>query len=171
MGQFRKGEANDPGTYVTSVAYVLSRYSDDIIVAATDPRTGLASTTDWLPTIREVTAACEMLSAEAAEFARRDQIIRETLALRKAADGDRAERLTMDELRARHGPNWGFKGQREELAAAHGEGARRQNEREERAILAEYERLGIEPLRAGDVLISPALLKTIGRLVGRGTTE
>ena len=41
FGCYRRGDANDPDTYVAAVAAVLSLYEPDIIREATDPRTGI----------------------------------------------------------------------------------------------------------------------------------
>jgi hypothetical protein len=58
FGCFRKGEANDPETYTAGVAAVLAEYDRDVIEYVTDPRTGLPSSTDFHPTIKEVREAC-----------------------------------------------------------------------------------------------------------------
>lgn len=61
FGCYRKGEANDPETYAAAVAAVLSEYPENIIRAVTDPRCGIPSRSDWLPTVAEVKKACEAL--------------------------------------------------------------------------------------------------------------
>lgn len=105
FGQFRRGEANDPATFAASVAAVLSRYPDDVIIAATDPRTGLALRSDWLPTVREVGAICEefMTSIRAAEH--RERAMAETLRWRQNTP---AQKPTIQELREKYGDNWGL---------------------------------------------------------------
>lgn len=66
FGQFRKGDANDPETYSASIAAVLAEYPDEVIRQATDPRTGLGSRLNWLPTVKEVREFCqEVVDAEA----------------------------------------------------------------------------------------------------------
>src|SRR5262252_6261987 len=57
LGQFRKGEANDPATFVTAIAAVLARYSEEIILEVTHPFTGMAAKSSWLPTVHEVVQA------------------------------------------------------------------------------------------------------------------
>ena len=64
FGCYRKGDANDPDTYVAAVAMVLSRYSAEIVQAITDPFSGLPSRkteSGWsgLPDVADVKLACE----------------------------------------------------------------------------------------------------------------
>jgi hypothetical protein len=105
FGQFRKGEANDPVTFAAAIGAVLSQYPEEVIVAATDPRTGLASRTDWLPTSREVRVICEELVRPIQETERRRRDLE-----RQFADGevDRSERPSLAEMRAKYGKNWGL---------------------------------------------------------------
>jgi hypothetical protein len=59
LGCFRTGEANDPAIFAAAVAAVLSDYPLEIIQYVCDPRTGLPSSSKWMPTAAEVKAACE----------------------------------------------------------------------------------------------------------------
>jgi len=72
---FRKGDAENPEIYVGAVASVLSCYPEPIAYRVTDPRTGLAGRSQWLPTVAEVRAACEaeMAPTRAAEARLRRQ--------------------------------------------------------------------------------------------------
>jgi len=154
LGQFRRGEANDPGTFVTSIAAVLARYSEAIVATVTDPRMGLATATDWLPTVREVVEACEKLAVQEAIANKREAVTAKTLAAR-SEELPRAERPTIDELRAKHGPNWGINAEeREAVTASHQRLATRMREQLERDILAQYASLGREPIYAGEWLVS-----------------
>lgn len=58
FGCYRKGEANDPDTYVAAITAVLAEYDVETIKHVTDPRTGLPRKTNWLPTIPELDHAC-----------------------------------------------------------------------------------------------------------------
>lgn len=163
LGQFRRGEANDPATFVTSVAAILSRYPDGIVLHVTDPRTGLASKGDWLPTIHEIVVECERLAEQEhriKERARRDQ---ETVSRR---NNPPHKRPTKEEMLKKYGPGYGINQATERdhlerdarISGRSGEGT-------QRVILAEYDRLGLEPMWATDgVLLSPSLLSTLGRL-------
>jgi hypothetical protein len=78
----------------------------------------------------------------------------------------RKTRPTIDELRAKYGPTWGIKTTANVLR---GEARERElryaRECADRAILAEYAALGLEPVLASDgTLVSPALLRSLDRL-------
>lgn len=59
FGCYRKAEANDPEVLTAAIAAVLSEYPYDVVEYVTDPRTGLPSTSKWLPSVFEVREACE----------------------------------------------------------------------------------------------------------------
>ncbi len=58
LGYFRKGEANDPIRYPLAIAEVLSCYPTTVIDAVTSVH-GIASASDWMPSVHEVRQACE----------------------------------------------------------------------------------------------------------------
>lgn len=60
FGCFRKGEANDPEIFVASVAAVLGDYPASVVERVTDPRTGLARRCNFIPTIKEISDACDL---------------------------------------------------------------------------------------------------------------
>jgi hypothetical protein len=160
---------------------VLARYPQPIIDHACDPRTGLALQYDWLPTIRQVNDFCNRKLESARYSEEREIAIAKQLADRAAMDAAAASRPTLDELRERHGPNWGLMGAcavEQALAPdAEREGERREACRAraaaktEAAILAEYARLGREPVYAGEILVSPALFKTLGRPLKKANND
>ena len=59
LGSFRTGDATDPEVYAGAVIAVLADYPDDVIELVVDPRSGLPSRMNWLPTIAEIKSACE----------------------------------------------------------------------------------------------------------------
>lgn len=59
FGCFRTGQANDPDLYVAGIAAVLAEYPRKVIDYVTDPRTGLPRKSSFLPSIAEVSRACE----------------------------------------------------------------------------------------------------------------
>lgn len=63
IGAFRKGEAEDPLMYTTSVAQLLASYPEDVVLKVTNPVDGLQTKSQWLPTLAEIKAACEALMA------------------------------------------------------------------------------------------------------------
>lgn len=56
---YRRGDANDPEIYVAGVTAVLSEFEPEVIRRVTDPREGIARQVNWMPTIAEVSKACE----------------------------------------------------------------------------------------------------------------
>lgn len=106
LGCYRKGDAEDPDTYATAVAAVLSQYPADVVQRVTDPRTGIAGRSKFLPTVSEVREACEAASAAADRAAKRArdlaaQVAREQESLR--FERERASRPTSEQLAAVHG--------------------------------------------------------------------
>lgn len=64
FGCYRRGDANDPDTYVAAVTAVLTHYSAEIVKAVTDPYSGLPSRksdSGWtgMPDVADVKEACE----------------------------------------------------------------------------------------------------------------
>lgn len=59
LGCYRKGEANDPQMYSTAVSALLARYTKYVIEQVTHPLAGLPSRTDFMPTLKELKAACD----------------------------------------------------------------------------------------------------------------
>lgn len=102
FGCFRKGDANDPDTYVAAIAAVLADYPEDTIWSVTDPRSGVASKVGFLPTVKEIRDACEDHYGPTRRAIEREGRERRQLAERKAlAPPDEGPRPTYDELIAR----------------------------------------------------------------------
>lgn len=64
FGCYRRGDANDPDTYVAAVALVLSKYAVEVIKAVTDPYSGLPSKKNekgysGMPDVADVREACD----------------------------------------------------------------------------------------------------------------
>lgn len=71
LGCFRRGDAADPDIYVGALTAVLAEYPVHVVRQVTDPRTGLPSRVQFLPTVKEVRDACDAI--EAAERAREER--------------------------------------------------------------------------------------------------
>jgi hypothetical protein len=111
FGQYRRGDANDPDTYVAGVAAVLAEYPPETIRYVTDPRTGIAANPladpdtgrVWtgMPDLANVKRACEIHYAPTRQLiarnrqAQEDQKRREEEVRREA---DRPSRPTYQEL-------------------------------------------------------------------------
>jgi hypothetical protein len=59
FGCYRKSEASDPEVYAAATSAILSEYPQEVIDYITDPRTGLPSRSQWLPSVFEVRRACD----------------------------------------------------------------------------------------------------------------
>ncbi len=58
FGCYRGGDANDPVTYSTAVTAVLTCFPEHVVEYVTDPRTGIPSAEQWLPSVAVVKRAC-----------------------------------------------------------------------------------------------------------------
>lgn len=56
---YRKDDTSNPEEYAAAGAAVLSEYTIEVVDVVTDPRSGLPSKINWLPTIKEIRDACE----------------------------------------------------------------------------------------------------------------
>lgn len=71
LGSYRSSEVNDPAVYVRTAAAVMTRFTEEIVREAFDPRAGLQTRQKWLPTVSEIREACEAVAAEHANRERR----------------------------------------------------------------------------------------------------
>jgi hypothetical protein len=102
---YRVDQYSDPDGYLTSLGLVLEDYPNDVIVYVTDPRSGMQRHLKWPPTISEIVEACNDRMADLARQERfRNWGKSETLLL----DPPEQSKPTLDELKAKHGPNWGI---------------------------------------------------------------
>jgi len=111
LGCYRTGEANDPETYVAAITAILARYPQDVVTSVTHPVTGLPSKKSWLPTVKEVVDACNEAHEPTLQNELRMKRIKEQLEAREREE--RGERPTLEQLKAKYGPNWGI-GEQEE---------------------------------------------------------
>lgn len=167
---YRKDEAHDPETYCSAVAATLSEFPRQVVEYVTDPRTGLPSSSKFLPNVAEVRAACvieaerlRLRSGPRIVFTRPEDLPAKRGDLFVAIDRPRyaemSERLgkSPDEGRRERGGIWiphqWF--ERSEIAVASEEAriaaSRHYFERECREA-------GINPANG----VSPSLLKTLG---------
>jgi hypothetical protein len=66
FGCYRRGDANDPETYVAAIASVLARYDADLIREVTDPNTGIQTREKFMtfmPNAGELKVHCEAVAA------------------------------------------------------------------------------------------------------------
>jgi hypothetical protein len=157
-GCYRKAEASDPETYAGAIAAILSNYPPDIVQQVTDPRSGLPSRSQWLPTVKEVRDACDAIAEHQAAALERERRIAEQFAAREREEKSRANRPTLEELRAKYGPNWGMN------SNPKAEEIEREQNKLERLKTANRAMFAAECEAAGmpsDSLISPSLAKIL----------
>lgn len=74
FGCYRRGDANDPDTYVAAIAAILASYDDaDLIREVTDPRTGISATekfASFMPNVGELKIYCDSVARRKANLAR-----------------------------------------------------------------------------------------------------
>lgn len=98
FGCYRRGDANDPKRYVTSIAAVLSLYDADLIREVTDPRTGIMTTKEhasFMPNAGELKIYCDAIAERRERLKRlgaipKPDFSRPTLAPPPARPGDKA---------------------------------------------------------------------------------
>jgi hypothetical protein len=103
---YRKDETINPEMYAAALGSVLSEYPAEVIEFVTDPRTGLPSTQQWLPTIKEVHDACRAYMDRLAGPAHRAAALEKQLAERDEYEAKlraRANNPTQDEIEDRLG--------------------------------------------------------------------
>lgn len=160
LGCYRKGEANDPETYVAAITATLSRYPEEVITAVTHPASGLPVTLSWLPTVKDVKDACETALYPIRQRELRDQRVTEQLALRDQ-DIPRNERPTFEELKAKYGDNWGL----QPTGPGQGDKAGESREalaRAQERVRREYAADGRTP--PSPLALSPTALKAMARI-------
>jgi hypothetical protein len=69
LGCYRRGDPEDPETYIAAVTATLAMFPPHVIKHVTSPLTGLPSRLKFLPAVAEVRGACEdMIRAEEREI-------------------------------------------------------------------------------------------------------
>lgn len=107
-GCYRKDDAADPEIYAGAIAAVLAQYPADIVRSVTDPRSGLPSKIQWLPSVKEVRDACEEIDGQRRRIAQVAAQAEQQLEDRRKFEAAKDHKPTYDELRAKYGENWGL---------------------------------------------------------------
>lgn len=93
FGCFRKGEANDPDTYVAAITATLSKFPREVITAVTHPTEGLPIKQEWLPSVKNVYDACEAEMAPIKQRQAREKRIAEQFAERDRFEGNQNRKI------------------------------------------------------------------------------
>lgn len=84
---------------------VLEQYPNEVIIYISDPRTGVQRFCKWPPTISEIVEACDSRIAELKRNERYRNWGKNDPVLLEAPQ---EERPTLEELKAKYGPDWGL---------------------------------------------------------------
>jgi hypothetical protein len=155
LGCYRTGDANDPETYVAAITAILARYPERVITEVTHPATGLPKKKSWLPSVKEVSDACDDVVEFEVQHQARLKRIQEQMEARDRED--RGEKPTMAQLKERFGDNWGIE---------KGTNVKTLDEKAEEnaaALVRERERVGVEYERMGLVVPSKFALSITAR--------
>lgn len=164
------GRPKNEGAYIGGLAHVICQYPRMVAVKCVDPLNGVLRECEYLPTIAKLVAYCERES----EFLRNaverderlDQLAKEQQ--QRARDAERAAaerkaRPTYDELKAKHGDNWGIGHPHDEAdRLARKAATARLEEANTRILQREYAAAGEDPVDAGHgILVSRELRSRI----------
>ena len=101
IGFFPTLAATDPAVFIAGLVVILAAYPVGVVEAVLSPLSGVPSKHAFMPSLSEVKAECEMhFGPYRREVARPHPL--------PALPAPTFERPTLDELRAKHGPNWGL---------------------------------------------------------------
>ena len=116
VAAFPNGGAQAGRSYLGALASILVTYPKIVALECADPLRGIARETKFLPTVADIVGWCEHKTQDMRgpiEREDRDARFARERAERAAAearrDAERPHRPTIDELRAKYGPNWGIK--------------------------------------------------------------
>lgn len=102
---YRTDQYTDPESYMASLGMVFEQYPDEVICYVTDPRTGIQRNKKWPPAISEiVTALDDRVAALKQKKKFENWGKNEPLMI----DPPREDRMSLDELKAMYGENWGL---------------------------------------------------------------
>jgi len=109
FGSFRKADADNAEVFSAGCVRLFADYPPEIVAYVVDPLTGLPGKSEWLPSLRAVKQALDERHDDIARFERLAAIEQQQLAERARLNNCLGQhRPTYDELRAKHGPNWGL---------------------------------------------------------------
>jgi hypothetical protein len=166
---FPNGRAQAGRSYIGALASLLVTYPKTIALQCADPIRGVARDTRFLPTVADLVAFCERELAALRDIVEREDRAQELAKRqREAADAEkrladaRAVRPSYNELKAKHGPNWGIAPPTEDTAQARAKAAARLTEANRVMLMREYRTAGIEPVEAAPgIPVSLALIRSL----------
>jgi hypothetical protein len=101
IGCYRKEDWSDPDIASRAIVSVFARYPESVVMAVTEPATGLPSRLKWPPSIAEVVEACKAeMAPMMREFDRRMVAYRQA---RLLAAPPPSRKMTIEEIEAKLG--------------------------------------------------------------------
>jgi hypothetical protein len=163
LAQWPRPPTDEP--YMLALATALKAYPRCIATGAIEPVTGVGhdKTFGLGPTVADVISWCDREVAWMIRVIDADNVAKTQVAERAkmiAAEPDRSQRPTLEELKRKYGANWGLA--KENPICTASPAVAKNNRRINDKIIAEYERMGQKPIYAApDILISPMLAKQL----------
>ena len=103
-GFFPRASASDMEIFITGLITLLATYPNSVLEQLTNPVTGLPSRHTFLPSLAEIKKEADMY-----DYPRQSRLKKTATEEVKSIEMDRAKRPSYDELKAKHGPNWGIR--------------------------------------------------------------
>lgn len=161
---YPNGGAQAGAGYLGALAAVLCEYPEQVARRCADPVHGVSRETKFLPTVADLVGWCERATAamrhpidiEDREIRRR-RAAKEAEEEWKRIDAARSARPSIDDLRAKYGPNWGLKSVTDETREAKEKNVALLNEANERGFKKACEIYGVP----ADSKVSPMLAQII----------
>lgn len=112
---FPRSDYDDADGAIATYVAVLEDYSDAIVAFVTNPKTGIQRRNKFAPRVAELVAACD----EAAErIERHNRYTNWGRGNQRALEGPKEAKPTLDELKAKYGPNYGLGPAKGDILAA-----------------------------------------------------
>jgi hypothetical protein len=168
LGCYRTGDANDPEVYITAAVRTLSAFPLEVVHRLIDPLTGLPGRSKWLPTVSEIREACQEIHGLNQRMEEWERGARAQVAERIQREAEKAKRPTLEQLREKHGATYGMdanlaKPLKDETDERRRVVRDRTAEYTRETMLREYRAVGIAPVYTDGILISPTLLRKLGK--------
>jgi hypothetical protein len=161
---FRKADADNPETFTAGCLRLFTAYDSEVVQYVVDPVTGLPGRSVWLPSLSEVKGALDQRANELLRAVQRARDEEKNLEERRKWLAARENKPTLEELKAKHGKNWGLQPVAEENEKAKAARLATIAEANERLLRHEYAAGGLTPRMASSKI--PISLELSRQLAG-----
>jgi hypothetical protein len=158
IGCYRTENFADADIAIRALVAILMRYPEEVVIAITEPATGIPAKLKWPPSLAEVVSACDAELAPMLRQLRRDQLAFDQKA--RIVSSMVEARPNLEELQAAMGEHFGLTPPPDDPAIRDPTVTDRRLESERRKMLAEYAHLNQDPVYAAPgMLVSPSLVR------------